>query len=372
MNELSEKTRLLLWTVARGLCSFDGCKKDLLVEDAGNRSLIGQIAHIEARSKKGPRASSKSAKDEANTLDNLILLCPIHHKLIDDHPVEYPAERIRQMKLAHERWVSDYYGILSTDDSWTIIIQDNPCFASIPKEDALKTIHESKIIATSIKQLHNNVTNPDNIDWPGVKSKQEQWWDEISKDASITQRFCILSLTHIPFIVHLGHLVRASRPVKVFQYNRLSNDWTWELAEDSKSRTDSDDNILKFSNTEASTDSGPVVICISISYRVALLQHAGIVPGAIGEADIYLEQPSVTWLVSENQIEAFKRKYLELLAKIKESFPNATGYHIFAAVPASIAFIIGALVNHSVHPPLHVYNFNNNQQPQYTHAFELK
>ncbi|MCB9551939.1 MAG: hypothetical protein H6705_08655 [Myxococcales bacterium] len=41
-------------------------------------------------------------RDEA---DNLILLCPTHHTLIDKVPEQYPAELLRRWKAEHEAWV---------------------------------------------------------------------------------------------------------------------------------------------------------------------------------------------------------------------------------------------------------------------------
>lgn len=38
--------------------------------------------------------------------DNLVLLCPTHHRLIDTAPSNWPPERVRQLKAEHETWVS--------------------------------------------------------------------------------------------------------------------------------------------------------------------------------------------------------------------------------------------------------------------------
>ena len=46
--------------------------------------------------------------DQRNAYCNLILLCRNHHKIIDDNENgarDYPADRLQQMKKAHEEWV---------------------------------------------------------------------------------------------------------------------------------------------------------------------------------------------------------------------------------------------------------------------------
>ena len=66
-------------------------------------SVVGDEAHIVAQSGKGPRGS---LIDEGNIdrYENLILLCRVHHKLIDDQPATYTVERLREMKRDHEKW----------------------------------------------------------------------------------------------------------------------------------------------------------------------------------------------------------------------------------------------------------------------------
>ncbi|WP_369391542.1 HNH endonuclease signature motif containing protein [Streptomyces sp. CG1] len=76
------------------------------MEDAteGDReSVVGDEAHIVAQSGKGPRAGL-IPDGEVDRYENLILLCKVHHKLIDDQPAAYTVERLREMKRAHEQW----------------------------------------------------------------------------------------------------------------------------------------------------------------------------------------------------------------------------------------------------------------------------
>ncbi|MFD1903048.1 hypothetical protein ACFSQ7_01220 [Paenibacillus rhizoplanae] len=45
-------------------------------------------------------------KDVIDTYDNFILLCRIHHKMIDDQPETFTEDIIKQIKVNHELWVS--------------------------------------------------------------------------------------------------------------------------------------------------------------------------------------------------------------------------------------------------------------------------
>lgn len=67
--------------------------------------VVGEIAHIVAQSKGGPRAEISVPGGNIDGFDNLILLCHEHHELVDQQPNTYPVEKLRQFKLDHEEWV---------------------------------------------------------------------------------------------------------------------------------------------------------------------------------------------------------------------------------------------------------------------------
>ena len=68
-------------------------------------SVIGDECHIVAREKNGPRGSSSLPDEERDEYENLILLCRIHHKLVDDQPNTYTLEKLKTIKSTHEAWV---------------------------------------------------------------------------------------------------------------------------------------------------------------------------------------------------------------------------------------------------------------------------
>ncbi|MDQ6768664.1 MAG: hypothetical protein M3Z54_01595 [Gemmatimonadota bacterium] len=57
-----------------------------------------------AQAATGPRAIGMSP-DTVDAEGNLILLCRVDHKRVDDQPNYFTAERLRAIKLAHESWV---------------------------------------------------------------------------------------------------------------------------------------------------------------------------------------------------------------------------------------------------------------------------
>lgn len=65
--------------MCRRLLTTDGSPPD---RDA----ILGEMAHIVAESPDGPRGQSPLTPTERNNYENLLLLCNVHHQLIDDQP----------------------------------------------------------------------------------------------------------------------------------------------------------------------------------------------------------------------------------------------------------------------------------------------
>lgn len=98
----------MLWGRSASRCSFANCRI-LLVEDeteTDDPSIIGDEAHIVARSQGGPRGDNDLDIDKRDYYDNLILLCKNHHKLVDDQPETYSVDRLREIKNEHLNWVN--------------------------------------------------------------------------------------------------------------------------------------------------------------------------------------------------------------------------------------------------------------------------
>ena len=77
----------------------------MCVEEANNAdpsAVIGQIAHIEAKSDAGPRANPLLSDQQRDAYSNLILLCPTHHTLVDARESTYSVDVVRSWKTDME------------------------------------------------------------------------------------------------------------------------------------------------------------------------------------------------------------------------------------------------------------------------------
>jgi hypothetical protein len=100
-------TRAVIWGRAGGRCSNPQCRRVLTYrpDETADPSLIGEICHIKAKSPGGPRYDEDYPEEFRESYDNLLLMCRIDHKIIDDHPEIYSVEKLRAIKAEHETWV---------------------------------------------------------------------------------------------------------------------------------------------------------------------------------------------------------------------------------------------------------------------------
>jgi len=81
-------------------CAFPDCQNPIWTE---NGTLIGYMCHIEAHNPGGPRYNPTQTLAERDGFDNLLLLCGIHHPIIDNEYETYTVDVLKKMKADHEQ-----------------------------------------------------------------------------------------------------------------------------------------------------------------------------------------------------------------------------------------------------------------------------
>lgn len=74
---------------------------------ADDEAVVGDECHIVSGSHGGPRHEPSVVADCIDDYQNLILLCKVHHKLVDDQSETYTADLLLGLKERHEAWVSE-------------------------------------------------------------------------------------------------------------------------------------------------------------------------------------------------------------------------------------------------------------------------
>lgn len=108
----------MVWARSGNRCAFPDCNHELVVGDtkSDDESVIGDEAHIVAREPNGPRGDDPLPEDARDKFDNLILLCRIHHKIVDDHPEKYTKAVLVEFKRQHQDLVQKSLSFDKTEE----------------------------------------------------------------------------------------------------------------------------------------------------------------------------------------------------------------------------------------------------------------
>jgi hypothetical protein len=103
----TQGTLIKLFALSGNRCAFQnvdtggGCEQELARPDWPRTQ--GQAAHIRGEATTAARFDATMTNDDRRAYENIILLCPTHHHLVDYlEPQKYTVDVLRDMKLRHE------------------------------------------------------------------------------------------------------------------------------------------------------------------------------------------------------------------------------------------------------------------------------
>jgi HNH endonuclease len=120
MKKPSEKTIKALFARSGNICAFPGCQIPII--DDGD-IVIGEICHICAKEKGGSRYDLDQTEIEQHSLDNLILLCGNHHKVIDSDTKNYTVESLKYIRANHEKYCGHSEGHDDTEKARILLVE---------------------------------------------------------------------------------------------------------------------------------------------------------------------------------------------------------------------------------------------------------
>ncbi|WP_216333545.1 hypothetical protein [Rhizobium sp. X9] len=92
-----------IFAACGGPCAYERCPTQFRQLGA----FLVEICDINSPQPKGPRRDALRSKNQHHVEDNLIILCPTHHSLIDKHDGHFTDVHLRAMKRADERFVRE-------------------------------------------------------------------------------------------------------------------------------------------------------------------------------------------------------------------------------------------------------------------------
>lgn len=359
----SENTIRILCSKAAGMCEFEGCNKRLFFDGVTLAKFNNAyVAHIVASSANGPRGDKVKSSQLSDKLENLMLMCADHHKLIDNPttgPQDYPVERLKEMKKIHEERIEKICNLFNVPKTEIV------CFTS-PIEGVTAVDIDYELAARAVLPIKQPASSYGiNLQ---VKSAypytSKEYWNDCYRQLKssfdlymknpIIQRgnadFSIFSVAPIPLIIKLGELIGDKLPCDIYQKTRFPDTWEWQEKELTNNFT------VDVEKTDVSN--GVVALNISLTNDVNNDRIR-----SVGEFEaiykIKANTTGVDCIKSLEDLSAFWHTYQGVLDEILNIHGTGCQIHLFPALPVSAAFEVGRRYMLNTHPSVTVFDENN-------------
>ena len=362
VRRIPDLTRLLLFVRAGGRCEFDGCPRYLMEHPVtlteGN---FAQVAHVVAFRRDGPRGRVRSRPKDIHALQNLMLLCPQCHKLIDDQPKDYTRRALSEYKRRHEKWIKQATG-LSPERKTALIVFTAPIgkqTVSISYDHMLEAVAPRYPI--SREGLEIDLTNLLEENSAVTAVAKQNIADRLSRyfepkgEWQRTGHVSLFALGPMPLLIFLSSQLSNKVSTDLYQRHRDTETWTWKKSGRPVKYT--------FQTVQTGSDESRValLLCLSGSGPREML------PSQINPAYFVYEltldgsTPSPTFLSLREDLENFRIAYQDALAEIAKVHGSLKELDLFPAVPAPVAVLCGRETLPKIHPALRVYDYDKTQ-----------
>ena len=345
------------------MCEFEGCNKRLFYDGVTLSTFNNAyVAHIVASSSKGPRGDKTLSPLLSDKLENLMLMCADHHKLIDTPttgPRDYPVERLKEMKQAHEEKIEKICNLFNVPKTEVV------CFSSPIKGITAVDIDYELAAKAVLPNKQPGSSYGINLQVKSVYpyTSKEYWNDcwmqlkalfELYMKNPIIQRgnadFSVFSVAPIPLIIKLGELIGDKLPCDVYQKTRFPDTWEWQAKELTN----------RFTVGVKKTDVTNGVIALNISLTNEVNNDRIFSVGKYESVyKIKAETNGVDCIKSVEDLSAFWHTYQNVFDEILNTHGAGCKIHLFPAMPVSAAFEVGRRYMLNTHPSITIFDENN-------------
>jgi len=355
----STSTLMALCARSAGRCQFKGCNRVLFRDSVSLVTFNNtNVAHIVASSPDGARGDVRKSHALSNNLDNLMLMCPDHHKLVDDHPTDYPVAKLRKMKRDQERAVESACEALNSDQSQILLFTSkikNRQAATISKTDAIKAMLPAyrPFEQTTCIDVESGHLYCDSSYWRDVETLlSSQFNCYVASAAKVNRRihFSVFPLAPIPLIMKLGYLMGDKIRSDVYQHRRHPDTWRWQ-------KKNSGSHFLECRHQPRKKGKGVALIfALSASISAEERNTFADYVNAKYVYEVCADKPSVDCISTRDDLSEFWHAYQRLVEHIKYDHPRTREVAVFSAVPVSAAFEIGRRYMPGVYPRFKIYD----------------
>ena len=358
-TKVPQKVQSALWARSAGRCQYRGCNHDLVGDliSGNENALFGFIAHIIADSADGPRGDPIRSPLLAKSLDNLMLMCAVHHKLIDvDSLVDHPEALLVEMKAEHEARVAMLAGIDTDRASHVLrfgasiganeaLVSTRAIFAAMPPDH-----HPASMQTIDLEMTGHAFADSDPAFWVMQQTNlQRNFAARVGGriERQDIRHLSVFALAPQPLLIELGRLLCDIVPVVVYQRHREPSTWTWQR----------DGARVRYQTTEpASGRSGVVALKLGVSATITDDRIEHVVGNDAAIWSLCAEAPHNDIVRSPEDQAAYRTALRRLFDAIKARHGDRVVVHVFPALPASLAVETGRVWMPKADPELRIYD----------------
>ncbi len=360
VSYIPEWTKLCLWGKAGGRCEYRGCNRALYRDEVTQAEFnSAYIAHIIGDKENGPRGHPVLSKQLRQDIDNLMLLCDAHHRLVDKRDLAgHSVERLREMKRQHEERV-ERLTLLGEERQSHVLLYG----AKIGEHDAPLTLAKASAAMlperypASARPIELGLQNSSFVDaeprfWAmEVEHLRRQFATHVKPRlvASTLSHLSVFGLAPIPLLIELGRLLSDIPAAEVFQLHREPPDWVWQ-----PSPVPFDYEVTVRGVAENKT----VALVLALSADIVDDRIERVLGRNVTTWRLTHESPGNDYLKGREQLQAFRGRLREVFNRIKTRHGEDTSLHLFPAVPVSAAVEIGRVWMPKADLPFRVYDQN--------------
>ena len=339
-----QKIQSALWARAAGRCEYRGCNENLVGDLIAGKEdgLYGFIAHIVADSVDGPRGDAVRSPLLAKSLDNLMLLCARHHKLVDvDAVAEHDEEVLLAMKEAHETRVETNAGIEEEYASHVLrfgatiggneaLVSTQAIFAAMPPDR-----HPATRQTIDLELLNQAYRDDEPEYWELQRKNLGRLFDNKIRgriERQEIRHLSVFALAPQPLLIELGRLLYDIVPTTVHQRLREPVTWKWQR----------DRPILDYLIAEPSIGAtGPVALKLAVSATVNDDRIEAVLGSDAAIWSLTIAEPGNDVVRRPEDLSAFRTVLRKLYNDIKARHGEGAVINVFPVLPVSLAVETG-------------------------------
>ena len=218
VSYIPDWVKLCLWGKAGGRCQYDGCNRQLFRDDYTQAEFnSAYIAHIVADKPDGPRGDPILSELLKRNIDNLMLLCDVHHRLVDKIDVAgHSVQLLQEYKRRHEARIELVTGIQDDQRSHVLLYgakigeHGSPLSFSKAASAMIPARRPAEPTAIELGWKPSPFEDSETAYWTMEREVLRRQFAERMKaplDGGKIEHLSVFALAPIPLLIELGRLL---------------------------------------------------------------------------------------------------------------------------------------------------------------------